>query len=377
MKIKLTAACTAFLLALTGCANSQNSEAPVIETPTLLTTITTAAATETTSASTTATAAATETTSASTTATVAATETTATSTTTTAATTKTTAATTTATAETADTTTVTTAETTESTTASTTITEVTTEETTAAPDPDAYKTITVEGKEYKLTFEDNFDGDKLDERKWERCPEWPRQNLNNQWDNDMSYLDGEGNLIIEMSYDKNQDKYLSGGVRSKGKFEQAYGYFEIRCKVNQIPGYWTAFWLMGECVGDTNLGGVNGTEIDIMESAYYETGEIQNTLNWDGYGEYHKYSGNIAKADVYDGEYHTFSLLWTKEEYIFYIDGEISWRTDAKEARGTCEKPLYIKITSEMGTWANYELLTPDKLPDYMIVDYVRAYSAK
>ena len=340
-------------------------------------TTTTAAATETTSASTTATAAATETTSASTTATVAATETTATSTTTTAATTKTTAATTTATAETADTTTVTTAETTESTTASTTITEVTTEETTAAPDPDAYKTITVEGKEYKLTFEDNFDGDKLDERKWERCPEWPRQNLNNQWDNDMSYLDGEGNLIIEMSYDKNQDKYLSGGVRSKGKFEQAYGYFEIRCKVNQIPGYWTAFWLMGECVGDTNLGGVNGTEIDIMESAYYETGEIQNTLNWDGYGEYHKYSGNIAKADVYDGEYHTFSLLWTKEEYIFYIDGEISWRTDAKEARGTCEKPLYIKITSEMGTWANYELLTPDKLPDYMIVDYVRAYSAK
>ena len=53
----------------------------------------------------------------------------------------------------------------------------------------------------------------------------------------MSYLDGKGNLIIGMSYDKENDRFLSGAVRSRGKFEQAYGYFEIRCTVNNVPGY--------------------------------------------------------------------------------------------------------------------------------------------
>ena len=42
---------------------------------------------------------------------------------------------------------------------------------------------------YEVVFEDNFDGDKLDETKWERCPEWKRQDLNCYWDDDMSYLD--------------------------------------------------------------------------------------------------------------------------------------------------------------------------------------------
>lgn len=234
--------------------------------------------------------------------------------------------------------------------------------------------IAVDGKLCRLSFEDNFDGKSLDAAKWEQCPEQKRQDLNNYWDNSMSYLDGKGNLIIGMSYDGENDRYLSGGVRTKGKFEQAYGYFEIRCTVNTAPGYWTAFWLMGDSVADTSLGGRNGTEIDIMETAYFNSGEVQNTLNWDGYGAEHKSSGNVVKADVYDGEYHTFALLWTKDEYVFYIDGNVSWRTDAKAAQGTCEVPLFVKITSETGSWVQTPT-DPKLLPDFMKVDYVRVYS--
>ncbi len=191
----------------------------------------------------------------------------------------------------------------------------------------------------------------------------------------MSYLDGEGNLILETSYDAENDRVLSGAVRTRGIFEQAYGYFEIRCTVNTVPGYWTAFWLMGDSVTDENLGGRNGTEIDIMETPYFNTKEVQNTLNWDGYGSAHKVSGNITKADVYDGEYHTFSLLWTEKEYVFFIDGKESWRTNASEALGTCEVPLYLKISSETGTWAG-DPVSPDDLPDKMKIDYVRVYSS-
>ena len=239
-------------------------------------------------------------------------------------------------------------------------------------DPDGHGTVVVDGKTFSLTFEDDFDGDTLDSTKWEKVPLQKRQDLNNYWDESMVWLDGEGNLVIEMSYDKENDRFLSGAVRSRGKFEQAYGYFEIRCKVNNVPGYWTAFWLMGDSVNDETGGGRNGTEIDIMETPYYNKKQVQNTLNWDGYGYRHKSSGNVSDIDVYDGEYHTFSLLWTAKEYVFYTDGKETWRTDAAAALGTCEVPLFIKISSETGSWTG--IPDPEKLPDKMITDYVRVY---
>lgn len=238
-----------------------------------------------------------------------------------------------------------------------------------------HDTLCFDGKTYSLVFEDDFNGTELDKTKWERCPEYKRQDRNNYWDNSMSYLDGEGNLILETSYDAENDRVLSGAVRTRGIFEQAYGYFEIRCTVNTVPGYWTAFWLMGDSVSDETLGGRNGTEIDIMETPYFNTKEVQNTLNWDGYGSAHESSGNITNADVYDGEYHTFSLLWTEKEYVFYIDGEESWRTDATEALGTCEVPLYLKVSAETGSWVG-DPPVPSDLPDKMKIDYVRVYSA-
>lgn len=233
--------------------------------------------------------------------------------------------------------------------------------------------ITIEGKTYALTFEDEFSGTELDTAKWVRSPQWKRQDLNNYWDDSMTWLDGKGNLIIGMTYDSKKDRYLSGGVETKGLFEQAYGYFEIRCTVNTVPGYWTAFWLMGDCVVDETQGGVNGTEIDIMETPYYSKKQVQNTLNWDGYGAAHKSDGKISDINIYDGKYHIFSLLWKEDEYVFYVDGVETWRTKAEKAQGICREPLYMIISSEMGSWTGKP--DPNDLPDNMKVDYVRVYA--
>lgn len=233
--------------------------------------------------------------------------------------------------------------------------------------------IALEGKEYELTFEDEFNGTELDASKWVRSPQWKRQDLNNYWDDSMTWLDGKGNLIVGMSYDSENDRYLSGAVETKGLFEQAYGYYEIRCTVNNTPGYWTAFWLMGDCVLNETRGGVNGTEIDIMETPYYAKKQVQNTLNWDGYGAAHKYEGKVSDIDIYDGEYHIFSLLWKKNEYVFYVDGVETWRTKAAKALGICREPLYMIISSETGSWTGVP--DPNDLPDNMKVDYVRVYS--
>ena len=37
--------------------------------------------------------------------------------------------------------------------------------------------------------------------------------------------------------------------------------------------------------------------------------------------------GTYLPTDMFDGNYHTIGVLWTKEEYIFYYDGYEMYRT--------------------------------------------------
>lgn len=264
----------------------------------------------------------------------------------------------------------------------TTTTPETTEMTTTAEPPEIIPesgiytaedgTLYVDGCAYELTFEDEFEGGSLDLSKWEYCPEWQRQNVNCYWRNSAVSLDGQGKLCITTSYESGN--YIAGGIRSKGKFEQAYGYFEVKCTLNTIPGYWSAFWLMNESVVNEDNSGVDGTEIDIMESAYYGKA-LNHGLHWDGYGANHRSIGTQTEnSTVYDGNYHTFSLLWTESEYIFYIDGEEIWRTAAEEAGGVSTAPSYLKFTTETGSWTAAQL-DETRFPDNVYVEYIRVYS--
>jgi|GEM_PF-4816440 len=44
--------------------------------------------------------------------------------------------------------------------------------------------------------------------------------------------------------------------------------------------------------------------------------------------------GNVTdvKKNLYDGEYHKYSFLWTSEYYVFYVDGEAVWANSLKLA---------------------------------------------
>ena len=233
--------------------------------------------------------------------------------------------------------------------------------------------LVVDGRRLSLTFEDDFDGAELDPAKWSRADEMKRQDKDNYWDDSMSHLNGRGELVISARTERNTGNILTGAAWTKGLFEQTYGYYEIRTTLNTVPGYWTAFWLMTDNVASEENGGRDGTEIDVYESAYYNEGLVQHTLHWDGYAAAHRSVGTTAPLE-YDGEYHTFGVLWTPEEYVFYVDGAETWRTDAGEAGGTCEVPLYMIISAETGSWT-YDKLDKNSLRDRIKIDYVRAYA--
>jgi len=240
--------------------------------------------------------------------------------------------------------------------------------------------------EPKLTWSDEFDGiGAPNPSKWDR-PEYNRRpnsaGPDGWWSKDDSYLDGNGNLVIRVRKiaDKNKDgdpfDYSVGVVRTQGKFKQLYGRYDIRCQLPKQQGWWVAFWMMQGNVGSESNAGVDGSEVDIME-AFGWTNKINHAIHYDGYGTAHKsVSKNELIAGIREG-FHTYTMDWYPDKYIFYVDGKEVWRT---QGGGVCNQPGYVKVTGEISTesWAinSYWANDPSKAsyPDSFMVDYVRVY---
>ncbi len=242
---------------------------------------------------------------------------------------------------------------------------------------------------WELAFEDHFDGTQLNPAIWEHCPPFLRaKGYANYWDSNMTFLDGNSHLISRACPGKKTvinedgttqevDAYLSGAIWSKNIFEHKYGYYEVCAKLHHKTGIWGAFWLVaGDMSYDENCpddnSAVGGAEIDVFESLYnYHT--VNSTVHWDGWCGKTKTRGYFdpnIDIDVYDGQFHKFAFRWSPDEYIFLIDGYVTYRFSTG---GICKEPGYMNITTECGTWAGDWELKDGEYSD-MIIDYVRIY---
>jgi len=221
-----------------------------------------------------------------------------------------------------------------------------------------------QGKAWKLVWHDEFDGTKLDESKWENPPDGRRRDA--WWMRKAVSLDGKGHLAISTL--KEGDRFVDGCVRTRGKFEHAFGYYVARIQLQKQPGHWSAFWMYNAGVTKVGNQGRDGTEIDIMEKPWLDD-RINYALHWDGYGKAHRSEGKVVKVPGVMEGFHSFALLWLPDQYVFYVDGKETWRT---KAGGVCQVPLYLKLSDEVGDWGGD--VRKATLPDKFLVDYVRVY---
>jgi beta-glucanase (GH16 family) len=224
------------------------------------------------------------------------------------------------------------------------------------------------GEKYKLVWSDEFDGATLDRTKWDYRGLGPRRDAVNV--KDTVSLDGTGHLVLTTK--RSGQEYHTAMIGTQGIFETTFGYFECRVKLQEQVGHWSAFWLqtptMGRHIGDPTRA---GTEIDIFEYLRREGDLVHHNLHWDGYGEHHKHAGTNVRVPGLGEGWHTFGLLWTESEYVFYINGQETWRS----TRGVSHRAQYIILSLEVGKWAG--TIADAKLPDHLYVDYVRVYQQK
>ncbi|MCB9256644.1 MAG: glycoside hydrolase family 16 protein [Chitinophagales bacterium] len=221
---------------------------------------------------------------------------------------------------------------------------------------------------YDLVWQDEFDGDYLDMNKWSLRAPGARRDAYNTLD---AITVQKGFLAIR-SFVRN-DSVFTGMISTKNKFENCYGYYEMRCLLPQATGHWASFWLqtpdMGKYIGDVAKA---GAEVDIFEFLPNKSRQIHHTLHFDGYEKDHKVRHKLVKNRKFNSqEWHTFGLLWTENGYSFFVDDKLNFTVN----EGISKRDQFIILSLEVGKWAGE--LEKDKLPDYFIIDYVRVYKRK
>src|SRR6202035_2719519 len=99
-----------------------------------------------------------------------------------------------------------------------------------------------------------------------------------------SYLDGKGNLVIEVRQPA-PGQYTSARLKTEGKFAIAYGRIEARIKLPAGQGIWPAFWMLG--AGIPKAGWPRSGEIDIMENIGREPSMVHGTVHGPDYSGAH------------------------------------------------------------------------------------------
>lgn len=252
----------------------------------------------------------------------------------------------------------------------------------------------VEGN-WVATLDENFDGDKLNEKLWTNRMTWDgpsASQLQRYAPENVVVAGGVAAFVAEKRHGHENNNpalgtrdYTSGIIQSYDKWSQKYGYMEARIKLPTARGLWPAFWTMPDRGRDSGLDkGVRrstsvrhgkGMEIDILEHlAEWGPGRNNVAVHWDGYGPNHQSWGtsHVYFGPTPDG-WHAFGLLWEPGKLTWFIDGKkvVEWENER-----VADVPAYIKLNIQIGGWATRDV-DDAALPDRMLVDYVRAWQLR
>lgn len=255
---------------------------------------------------------------------------------------------------------------------------------------------------YKMTWNDEFSGTKLDSTKWNNSGATGAGGYgNNELQNyQMDYCEvKDGNLIIkpQIQWDKSKNAYVKNSAYStklwtrKQKSFQ-YGKFEFRTKLPKGQGTWAACWMLGDNNGWPMCG-----EIDVLETTSAPLKQsIPQTIHCQKFNGMPSSTGPKHKEAIVPtatSEYHTYGIEWTEEVITFFVDGKKTWEYNPAIYTGGTgnndvwpyKQPFYLILNCAIGGTLggspnpNYwtKIATNGNIETYqdkMYIDYVRVY---
>ena len=244
--------------------------------------------------------------------------------------------------------------------------------------------------QWTLIWSDEFNRPQLDTSKWVYDiggGKWGNQELEYYTDQAQNISIKDGNLAIVARQEKHTDtnkttwNYISGRIKTLGKFTQTYGRFEARIKIPFGQGIWPAFWMLGEDID--KAGWPNCGEIDIMENIGKEPAIVHGTIHGPGYSG----AGGIGDAYTlpqgqrFADDFHVYAVEWEPQAIHFYVDDNLYATRTTKDLppgkKWVYDHPFFLLLNLAVGgDWPG----NPDAstvFPQTMLIDYVRVYSQK
>ena len=267
------------------------------------------------------------------------------------------------------------------------------------------------GVKLNLVWHDEFDGDSLDDSKWSYRTNYWRRGGRANWfavpeDGAVEVKDGllrlkllkkpDGQFVSpqlqtgELMWDMLQTGGSSAGwplpKREQPKFTHRYGYYECRCRLQQMPGWWSAFWMQSPMQGCSLDPRRAGIEHDIMES--FDPGEvIPHCFHANGFGaEYRGYKcprvkeNDEALLSLDTTQFHVFGMLWEPDGYTMFVDGrQHGPKVGRGEGESVSQTEEFVLLTTEAKWYRRNDKPVPEleaaaSSGDEFLVDYVRVY---
>ena len=229
----------------------------------------------------------------------------------------------------------------------------------------------------KLVWEENFDGETLNEKVWnieigDGCPNCGWGNNERQLYTDQNHRIEKGNLKKKKK--KDGDKYTSTRINTKSKKEFQYGRLEARAKLPLGHGLWPAFWMLGSNFKE--VGWPKCGEIDILEYIGRDPHMVFTTLHTQ---DSHGNSINTKKTAISNIEegFHLYAIEWTTDKIDFFVDKDLVYTfqpTVKNEDTWPFNKPFYFLVNMAIGGNFGGPAVDDTVFPQEFIVDYIKVY---
>ncbi len=244
-------------------------------------------------------------------------------------------------------------------------------------------------KNYKLVFNEEFEGSELDESVWqvthlEGVPD--RAGIRTSKYRRIS--DGKLYMPIKLvDYEYNGKIIKTWTLDSLAlRKNYSYGYYECRAIMPKAHNGNGAFWLQSPNAYVDGVAPKGGVEVDIIESQCYggsylgsynndpQVYEINIHYNSEENRKKLRAHGiKVPGGDMYE-EFHTYGLLWTPKYYVFYVDRMPAYKTTFGIAGPEAEE--YVQLSLDL-RGSNFQA-APDAFVENndtsFIVDYVKIW---
>ena len=234
---------------------------------------------------------------------------------------------------------------------------------------------------YKLVWEDTFNNDgRPNEDNWQiEVAGHGFGNNEAQFYTDrlQNVCIKDGILHITAHKEKYEHRaYTSAKLTTKGKKHIMYGRVEVMAQLPIGKGTWPAIWFLGTNMKEAGWPACG--EIDLMEHVGHNPEQIHFSLHS---RTNHHLIGNqptlaLKVPGILKG-FHEYSMDWSEDKFIFYIDRKEIVRFNKKDyvprAEWPFDQPFYLILNLAIGgTWGGE--IDDQIFPAVMKFQYVKVY---